>query len=83
MTDVWTPEAADAPHKAVVKVNGNQVGEAGSEETIGEVVKKFAQSSGLRAFSVLLDGQKLDTSEAKNKIDDAEELELVAKDQRG
>jgi hypothetical protein len=79
--EVWEPAGAVSTVRVVI--NGEQAGEAGQHETIGDVAKRFAQAHGLRRFSVVTDGQKRTTAAGDTLLTRVRTLELVAKDAQG
>lgn len=75
---VWTT----AP--VTIKVNGQTVATIEPNgDTLGSLARQYAQSHGLRAFTVLVDGQPADTSRAAQPLAGVSIIELVSKDARG
>ena len=81
MSDVFT---IDTPTSVSLSINGTDKGSVPTGgKTLGTFVREQAQIAGVRAFSVYLNGQKMDTANAGDALPDGAELELVAKDARG
>ena len=68
-----------------VKVNGESIGSVPPTNTLRETVREYATQRGLRTFSVLLDGQRIDPSPGamSGTLEGRHTLEIVAKDVRG
>jgi hypothetical protein len=81
--DAWQTEqiASGVP----VKLNGEAVGTANPDDTLGDTLRRFAQQQGIRSFIVLADGQKVDSGASGEKVGEvaSETLEIYAKDTRG
>ena len=81
MTTEWSSNSGQVE----VKVNGERVGFAEPNQTLGSVASQFSNEHGLRTFSVLVNGTKADTASASQTLAAlrATSVELVAKDARG
>lgn len=65
-------------------INGESKGTVESGNiTLGDFVTAHAQRAGMRSFSVMVDGQKVDTSATGKPLTGVTKVELVAKDARG
>ena len=82
MSDVW---GEGQQTQVVVKVNGEVVGHADGDDTLGEIASSFSANHGLRTFNVLVNGSKAETSAGGKTLGElgATVVELVAKDARG
>jgi hypothetical protein len=84
MADVWGEESP-AEVTVEVKVNGEVVGNADPDNTLGAVAHDYSVSHGLKTFNVLVNGAKADTAQGNQTLRSlgATSVELVAKEARG
>jgi hypothetical protein len=84
MGEVFTTDAV-APATVRLVVNGNDKGtvEVKDGTSIIDFVRQQAQAAGIRTFSVYLNDEKLDTSDASDNLEPDSKVEIVAKDSRG
>lgn len=70
--------------KVELIVNGSSKGQVTTAgHTVGSFVDEKAKYYGIKAFSVYLDGSKLDTTQATRNLNGVGKVEIVAKDSRG
>lgn len=70
--------------EVLVLINGtNQGAKAHNNMTMGEYARKLAQGAGIRTFSVYVDDQKANTTQAGLSMNQFGKIEIVAKDSRG
>lgn len=81
-TDVFTIGTQEKVIEVVINGNSSSV-EVSPGTTLIDFVTEQAQGAGIRTFSVYIDGQKADTSQAGKDITTASKVEIVAKDARG
>lgn len=88
MTDVFQSNGTSNFQTGEIElvINGQSKGKVNpGAQTLGQFVKAYAHSYGIRTFSVYLDGEKVDTEQASDVLaqSGATKLEIVAKDARG
>ena len=71
------------PKEVTVMVNGQVTGTVPDTSTVIAAAQAAAKSRGIAAFSLKLDGKKLDAPSAQQPLVGHETLELVTKDARG